>query len=139
MKSKGRSAVSDVMKMRETLNKLAKQREDSAAHVAQLDSKMIVGTENLSKITKTLKNKDTVDISNLTIETDVIPSTPFKLSTKTTTNTPKRRVIPSAESSPMKDTAALDGMNIIESYILPSGNRVSDWCYNSPFDSTPPG
>ena len=32
----------------------------------------------------------------------------------------------------------LDGMRVIEPYVMPPGLRVSDWCFFGSLDSTPP-
>jgi hypothetical protein len=142
MKQKGKQ--SNVQKMREQISKISQQREELELKQKELKSDMNIGSSNLSKIEKGLKKTRIIDTSGLQIDTDA----PLSLSPgkpRSAVTTPMRKRANSAHSTdggaitPQKESQALDGLHIIESFIMPAGLRVSEWCFKGSFDSAPPG
>jgi hypothetical protein len=131
-----KNPVSNANKIREKMGKLTQQREEFATKEKELQTKLTVGADNLEKIQKELKNNDVVEASILQLdqEDDFYPIRKSRNSSPV-----RKRANTDPNNSPQKETQVLNGMNIVESFIMPSGQRVSDWCFTSSFDSTPPG
>ncbi len=131
MKSKVPSSNTD--NIRQKLKKMIHQREKIELKEKELCCDMETGAVNLQKINKILRTSEVVDEFVLQLDDDAKYS--YAQSKKNTLNGGAKKVVkPQA-----KDTQSLNGLKIIETFIMPSGLRISDWCFNSPLDSTPPG
>lgn len=135
MKPNKSEKVSDAQKLRDKLAKMNKQRVDFDSKTKELESHMELGFGNLEKIGKGIKSHS-LDPELLSTGDD--PSLPILGSKSAPSPNAKRKSVASANASFSKDAPMFDGMRIVESYVMPPGLRVSDWCFIGSLDSAPP-
>lgn len=137
--------MSKAEKMRDRLASIQRDREEFEKQRKELEAEMAVGKQNMGKIKKGLKNNEIVkeqimidSPSNAGAEAGALPR---KASRKdSTTGKP-----PTSAASFHVNNAAFGGAVVPSSSsvytgsaIMPSGARVSDWCFTGTLESSPP-
>lgn len=141
--------MSKVEKMRGRLASMQKDREEFEKQKKELEEQMNIGRKNMDKIQKGLKN-------NVILNDPELLDAP---SSAELNNTPKRmskRDMKSfiAQGASQAGGGALSNMGASTSnglnlgdgnnaalsaqIIIPSGPRISEWCFTGPLDSAPP-
>ena len=139
MKSKKSGGVSEAQKLREKLANMNKEREGFESRTKELENHMELGFGHLEKIEKGIKNKKLnpellqINVNDDPLLSSLNPKSPAPM------KTPGKKDLYNVSlkaSSPMP--SQLDGMRVVESFVMPPGLRVSDWCFVGSLDSTPP-
>ncbi|RYH26452.1 hypothetical protein EON65_14500 [archaeon] len=140
--------MSKVEKMRGRLASMQKDREEFEKQKKELEEQMNIGRKNMDKIQKGLKN-------------NVILNDPELLDAPNSAelNTPKRMskrdmksfiaqgasqagagVLSNMGATVSNGLNLNDGNNtaLTAQIIIPSGPRISEWCFTGPLDSAPP-
>lgn len=121
--------MSKTSKMRDRLTHIAdKSREEFEQKKKELEEEMNKGRTNYSKIQKGLRNNEVINDPTLAVEFE--GQSPAKMKTAKSSNTLKKGPTPVAS---FNDKSLHDPSNF-----MPSGLRVSDWCFNGQLDSSPP-
>jgi serine/threonine protein kinase len=130
--------TSKAAKMRAQLTKMQANREDFETTKRDLEVQVNRGKNNFGKIQRGLKNNEIVDAPIETVE-EVSPHPPTgkkghgNISPKGRNAHTYSTMKPNANDAENSQNA--EGNNQIT---IPSGVRVSDWCYTAPLDSQPP-
>lgn len=143
--------MSKTDKLRGKLANMQKQREEFEQQKRELEAQMHIGRQNMGKIQKSVKTNFMHD--TIQLETSDIPTKSGEPSQKTPGNSigakKKSNMNVKSATSPMPSardvtggansstSVASDG-TVAANLIMPTGPRVSDWCYVSPLDSLPP-
>ena len=140
-----RTMSAQALKMKNKLELIKKEREVFEEKKRQLDAEMTKGRINMGKIKKGLRNKEIVDSPM-----DVSASSPdlqnpmnnTMASTKQLLTSKKSKyamVVDSSSKSPngqgLTPRPASGQSQVV---IVPSGPRVSDWCFVGSIESDPP-
>ena len=112
-------------KMRVKLEKLAVARERFEEKCKTLDADMAQGRSNMIRITRGLRNKEIVDGA---IEISYSPE-------KTQQKTHHKKVTKHVTTTDFGDGSIESLQQLV---VVPSGPRVSDWCFVGSYDSNPP-
>ena len=112
-------------KMRVKLEKLAVARERFEEKCKTLDADMAQGRSNMIRITRGLRNKEIVDG---TIEISYSPE-------KTQQKTHIKKATKHVTTTDFGDGSIESLQQLV---VVPSGPRVSDWCFVGSYDSNPP-
>jgi hypothetical protein len=122
--------MSKTAKMRDRISHIAdKSREEFEMKMKELEGEMNKGRSNYSKIQRGLKNNEV--INDPTLVTEFENHSPSKIKTVKSSNTLKKPLATPVAS--FNEKALQDPANF-----MPSGLRVSDWCFNGQLDSSPP-
>jgi hypothetical protein len=137
-------------KMRTKLAAYAKEREIFEEKRKELELEMTKGRQNMGKIQKGLRNNEIVDepmdISTLNpVDSAKKPTGQNKNLTLTTSQKLKSRPTTRATNTSRSGVddgktprVPFDSAGPAQAIVIPSGPRVSDWCYIGPFESDPP-
>ncbi len=137
------SRMSKAEKMQKRLASLQKEREEFEKQKQQLEMEMNIGKKNMGKIQKSLKNHLN-EIELLDTETIVSAS---ETSTHTSRGGGGHRKATSSKTpthshptgSPPPAAGGTEAQEESHySIVVPSGPRISEWCFTAPLDSTPP-
>ena len=112
-------------KMRVKLEKLAVARERFEEKCKTLDADMAQGRSNMIRITRGLRNKEIVDGA---IEISYSPE-------KTQQKTYHKKIVKHVTTTDFGDGSIESLQQMV---VVPSGPRVSDWCFVGSYDSNPP-
>lgn len=144
--------MSSANKMRDRLASMTRDRESFERKKKELEADMTQSRGNLEKIKKGLKNNTIGDINvEVTLSAVSSPSLPQRKESfispgiRPSTSQKLKSLILSSPNG--KSTTNLlsppngspSAGNIKDSFfVIPSGQRVSDWCFTGSLDSTPP-
>ena len=111
--------------MRDRLASIAdKSREEFETTKRQLEAEMSRGRENIGKIQKGLRNNEIID--------QPIAAEISNGNSETAKRRPKRS---QTAVTKIEKSTDVDSSEVV---MVPSGSRVSDWCFIGAIDSTPP-
>lgn len=124
--------MSKVQKMRDKLAHIAdKSREEFESKRRELEEEMSKGRANMEKIQRGLRNKEIIDHPVLGIDPSESPT--------------KKNARAGAKKPGGGFGTGLVSMNSVgnawgmdPAIFMPTGLRVSDWCFNGKLDSMPP-
>jgi hypothetical protein len=133
--SRGKIAVQAA---RDKLNRIHKSQEDYEQKKRDLELEMTKETEKLDKMVKAIKEDNISSLAAIEVENNGSGAIKRHLSPDKKRNVRTDNATLGLASA-SKDAPALNGIRVIGSYIIPSGLRVSDWCFNGSIYSTPPG
>jgi hypothetical protein len=134
-----RKKVSSLERTREKLNQIAIDRIEFDTQVKHLEAEWLQAQENLCKLELSITCNDLTPLADLGVSrTPTAPGKSKSFSKKKSTK--NLELLPGGGAvAAAREAQALQHMTIVESFIIPSGLLVSDWCFNGPLDSTPPG
>jgi hypothetical protein len=119
--------MSKAEKMRGRLASMQKDREEFERQKRDLEAHMTHGVQHLEKIQKGLKHNEVVN--------EIIPpENHLPKKDPVIKNNGKKDSVSGPSSSQQPTTS--ESTHLLS--LMPSGPRISDWCYNGPIDSSPP-
>lgn len=150
-----------IVKLRQKLVKGQKQREEFEAKKKLLEEQMQMGRKNIEKITKGLKNNVILNDPEFILDLETIQTSPnatIKKINKKSLIGPQGMITPtpagqsylsmnaalaanmnSPDNNPNGPASGNNNANSLQQHvIIPSGPRISDWCFTGALDSTPP-
>jgi hypothetical protein len=141
-------------KMRSRLAAYAKEREAFEQKKKELDEEMVRSRLNMGKIQKGLRNNEIIEEPiDISLPNPVEPSpkkgsSPSKFATPSSSQKAKSRPTPRPTNTGRTNRSGADDSKTPRSVadttcppqavIIPSGPRVSEWCYSGQIDSDPP-
>lgn len=145
--------MSKAEKMRDRLANMQKGRSEFERQKKELEAQMSIGRQNIGKIQKGLKNNDLNLQDQIHIETPISQLTDSISSPKNQSQNmtaPKRLSKVNAKPTPgplspqgtgnfpqlPTDSPVPGGQS--SNIIIPTGARISDWCFVGSLDSQPP-
>lgn len=138
--------MSKAEKLKDRLAAIQKEREEFERQKKELENEMHKGKKNIGKIQKGLKN-------NLIINDPVLAENNLNISSSSTNNMKRLKkdsnsllsnsaanspVVPHGSSLTLFSSTENGPNSLVQNHIMPSGPRVSDWCFTGPLDSPPP-
>lgn len=141
--------MSKAEKMRHQLAAMQKDREDYERQKKELEDEMHRGRQNMGKIKKGLREGGIVNDQFLASESVVEPETPNqsrkpsrvappKISNKSTTEGATPSAAKESDKFPLPSPFSPDRGQSVISSIIPSGPRISEWCFTGDINSAPP-
>eukprot|EP01038_Epipyxis_sp_PR26KG_P013000 gene13000-17430_t len=143
--------MSKAEKMRGRLASMAKDREEFEKQKKELEEQMHIGRQNMGKIKKGLKNNDILEVD---IQLDSSGSHHMPKSTTKKQSNQNNNLLNSSfgsgsaygsfiasnggSSSSNWNSSGMANTAFTNTPLMPTGPRISDWCFVGPLDSSPP-
>lgn len=122
--------MSKVQKMRDRLAHIAdKSREEFETKKKELEEEMSKGRVNIGKIQKGLKNNEIIEQSHIGLDPLESPAKKTQSHTKGTKK---------MAASSLTGSGGITPFSVDPLVYMPTGLRVSEWCFTGKLDSTPP-
>jgi hypothetical protein len=131
--------MSKVDKMRGRLASIQRDREDFERQKKELETQMNIGRKNIDKIQKGLKNNTILNDPEMLQDIPSPDGNVRRLSKKEKTFVAVGAALSSVNllATTGNGSSGASAMNDAQ-LIIPSGPRISDWCFTGPLDSAPP-